>query len=1065
MILFPSSSWLTHGMASVAVALVACVGLSATTAAVPKILKVTALGKSLTVTASVPRGWQSVTLESRLASGQGAWVPRSVLRAKVLPPQVTFSLPSTLKGQTLRVRGEAKSSYPLTFFSGKRVFSNRSSTLWRSEPGEGYAYALAGDGNPLVGAVLPGISGTQRSVEESDIWKISGDTLYFFNQYRGLQVIDISAPDAPFISGVLSLPAVGEQMYVLGVRHVALLTRAGNGNEQSRLTVADVSEAAPRVVATLPIEGAILESRMVGTALYVAAQGYLDVTLKGGAEWQWGTALYSFDMADPAVPTVRSTLWFAGQGSAVMATDRYLFVAGKGDAAEAEPVVRVVDISAADGTLREVAGIATAGTVGDKFKMNLSGDVFTVISETFDAANPTGLWRTSLQTFSLADASKPEPLGCLELAPGERLFATRFDGDRAYVVTFQWVDPLWIIDLSEPTRPVVAGSVEVPGWSTYIHPVGGRLVTMGLDGGRMAVSLFDVSDPARASLLDRVPLGEGFSWSEAYANEKALSVLESEGLILVPYEGLDDGGYASRVKLIDVKESSLDERGVIEHRCQPRRTALHRGRVLSLSGKELLSVDIADRDHPAVTAKTELSWAVTQVLTHGDYLLQVETPGFWSAGGQAVLRVAAKAKPDTVLNRVDLGALPVVGACVRDGVLYLLQSPGELFKGGPVIAFGAPGRAQESAALTNRLMTVIDLKELPNVAVLGQAEVAIDAWDAGQYKAVWVAPERLVWVSSGLSSGMCYALVGGGVASRNPATLKVSSIMADVAWWPWWNAGGVRLLTFETGDPTRPVCVSQVHFNPASAWGFSAPRAAQGKIYFSHEQSEYVKVLGKNGRYNEEWRVSEFLDVIDFTDPAVPTVRPSVSIPGQLVGVSQEGSLLYLLGPAMARTGASVESEEAIHACTYDGVNAYLVNSLALPKVWPRPVNVNGGRVFVGRASADEAIKSRIESWALSSAGSFVLQSYGDLERAASALACFEGLLAVQDADSGLGLFDVSSSAVMRPCGSAEPLCGVWADMSRAAGALGDGLWLPLDDFGLLGVPAFSSSVYGLRTR
>jgi len=44
-------------------------------------------------------------------------------------------------------------------------------------------------------------------------------------------------------------------------------------------------------------------------------------------------------------------------------------------------------------------------------------------------------------------------------------------------VTFRQVDPLWIIDLSDPARPTVAGELQVPGWSTYIH----RWVAVGDD--------------------------------------------------------------------------------------------------------------------------------------------------------------------------------------------------------------------------------------------------------------------------------------------------------------------------------------------------------------------------------------------------------------------------------------------------------------------------------------------------------------------------------------------------------------------------------------------------------
>src|SRR5439155_23003293 len=124
----------------------------------------------------------------------------------------------------------------------------------------------------------PTAGAPSRDVVESDIWQMSGDTLYFFNQYRGLQVIDISAPDSAAVKGVLQLPAAGVQMYLLDINHVVLMARDGcgwwAGDAESRVLIVDVGGGAPEVVASLPVKGLIQESRLVGTALYVAAQTY-----------------------------------------------------------------------------------------------------------------------------------------------------------------------------------------------------------------------------------------------------------------------------------------------------------------------------------------------------------------------------------------------------------------------------------------------------------------------------------------------------------------------------------------------------------------------------------------------------------------------------------------------------------------------------------------------------------------------------------------------------------------------------------------------------------------------
>ncbi len=88
------------------------------------------------------------------------------------------------------------------------------------------------------------------------------------------------------------------------------------------------------------------------------------------------------------------------------------------------------------------------------------------------------------------------------LGRSETIQSVRFLGPTAYVVTFRQTDPLYVIDLSDPTAPRPVGELKIPGFSSYLHPVGdGRLVGIGRDADAngqdtgLKVSLFDVSDP------------------------------------------------------------------------------------------------------------------------------------------------------------------------------------------------------------------------------------------------------------------------------------------------------------------------------------------------------------------------------------------------------------------------------------------------------------------------------------------------------------------------------------------------------------------------------------------
>jgi hypothetical protein len=1080
----------------------------------PTILTNRVVGTNVLISVKVPKGWGAVVLESRTNAVAGAWVPRAIARSA---GKVVFRVPAFLLQQGLRARGQLQEPLPRSFYRGRKSFANRKSSLWRPDQGRGEVFTLSASGNLAANAAVPATVSATRAVVESDIWKLAGDTLYFFNQLRGLQVIDVSNPDAPVLRGSLALPAVGEQMYLLDGGHVVLLARNSCGGDwQSQLIVVDVA-GAPRIVAALPVNGWLQESRLVGSALYVAAQGY-----RAGAtadDWQWGTEVDSFDLSNPAAPVARSSLWYGGQVNAVLATDRWLFVANVDYNGSSQTVVRVLDLSSADGTLRDLAGVAPAGDVADKFKMNLSGDVLTVISQSFQPDNgpfSAGAWLTTLETFSLANPSAPVRLASLELTRGDSLFATRFESNHAYVVTFQQVDPLWVVDLSNPAKPAIAGKVAVPGWSTYIQPMGDRLLTVGVESNRVAVSLFDVHDPTQPALLSRVPLGQNYSWSEANDDEKALTVLPELGLVLLPYEGTTTNGWAARVQLLDLATNALTARGVIEHQFSPRRATAHRGRVLSISNEDLLGADVTDRDHPVVTADTLLAWPVNQLFVQGNYLLEIANGGGWSGAEQPVVRVAPLLTPNVVAGEIGLTNFPVVGATMRDGRLFLLQSPpapyygGPVVYGGPVALGGALDTGPGSSAGTNLVMTVLDVSVLPAISVLGQALVppASAAGAGGNYRALWPSTNLLVWFTTGfgfwinpladsrpvgLVPSMAVTVAAPGVAmglavtnvalasptvaglrpaasgdqpgpqsgrvttgaqpaltlSAHAAALNSQSFVAMPYWWPWWNNGGARLLAFDVSSPANPQLTSSMNFNPANGWGFSAAFAAQGLVYFTHEQSDYVWINPRAHRLGADWRVSDSLEVIDFNDPTNPTLRPSISVPGQLAGISDDGVLLYLLG---APSGTALENRAAVNACAYDGVNASLLASLALPQTWPQPVVVSGRDVVLGRAGANAKAKNTIEIWNLSSQGRFVRRASLNVPQPFTALAVFGALVAAQDSSNLITLFDASALPALRQCGQGGPSGCLWFDLNRADGHVESGLWLPLDDYGVTSV-------------
>jgi hypothetical protein len=510
-------------------------------AELPVIESIRVENTNLVVTAQVPPGHVRVTLESREGLASGAWVPVAVRRLDGQGGNLTFRLPCAAGFAVLRIRADSTEPLPTSFYRGTNEFA--------AQPASGLS-----DGFALLGpdASNGGSSGASREVVESDIWRLGGDTLYFFNQNRGLQVIDVTNPDAAALLGTLNLPASGEQMYLLRSDYVVLLTQdlcgGYGGYPDSEVLIVGVTNGVPSVAAKLVVSGAITESRLVGDALYVAAQSLRPKPGSGGSTWEWGTEISSFDLAAPDAPVARSTIWYAGYNNVVHATDIYFFAVTQDPVNYQRSHVNVIDITAADGTVHAYDTITVAGRVEDKFKLDWTDGIFSVISEV--SSNPR---RTKLETFRLPDPRTVPPyshlkLGEVEVGHGERLFATRFDYPRAYLVTFLQIDPLWVVDLSDPAHPTVSGELEVPGWSTYIHPRGDQLVAVGVETNRTTVSLFDVTDARHPALLSRVPLGSQYSSSEANREEKAFTVLEDAGLILLPVQGYTTNGWQAWVQ-------------------------------------------------------------------------------------------------------------------------------------------------------------------------------------------------------------------------------------------------------------------------------------------------------------------------------------------------------------------------------------------------------------------------------------------------------------------------------------------------------------------------------------
>ena len=168
-----------------------------------------------------------------------------------------------------------------------------------------------------------------------------------------------------------------------------------------------------------------------------------------------------------------------------------------------------------------------------------------------------------------------EIVGSVEdLAAGERIYSARFVGDKAYMVTFRQVDPLYVIDLSDEEDPMVLGYLKVTGFSNYLQPYDdGHLIGIGheatLEGRQqgLKISLFDVSDFENPVEVDKYVFEGGWSSSEAEYEHKAVLFDKEKNLLVIPVSvnNYDYRDYWQGAYVFDVDTEGIGLRGKIDH--------------------------------------------------------------------------------------------------------------------------------------------------------------------------------------------------------------------------------------------------------------------------------------------------------------------------------------------------------------------------------------------------------------------------------------------------------------------------------------------------------------------
>ncbi|MFM7248622.1 MAG: beta-propeller domain-containing protein [Planctomycetaceae bacterium] len=388
-----------------------------------------------------------------------------------------------------------------------------------------------------------------------------------------------------------------------------------------------------------------LERAWIGGVLprfTVAAQGTASggSLVKGGELWvplDPDTAdlvcVTTFDIGD-SLPGPTASAVVAGVAGTVYATASSLYVAS----AQTGSWWDVTDVGVSTNVYRfDIAAprvaLSSMGSVPgfllDQFSMDEHRGLLRIATTNWSS---DGTWTftnssAGVQVMREIDGNLVVVGAVTGLAPGERIFSSRFAGDVAYVSTFRQVDPLFVIDLSVPTRPRVAGQLKVPGFSTLLQPLDAAFllgVGRDVDAATGAVlglqlSLFDVSDarqPRRVA-THTFP-GDGWaSWSPAAWDHRALAWFPKQGILTLPVQqAAGEWGWSSGLEVFRV----------------------HLGKKPGF--ERLAGISHAD--------------PVTRALRIGDNLYCISTEAWWWGGGEVTVHPLAD--PSRVLSRTALSS-------------------------------------------------------------------------------------------------------------------------------------------------------------------------------------------------------------------------------------------------------------------------------------------------------------------------------------------------------------------------------------------------------------------------
>ncbi|MBI5534695.1 MAG: beta-propeller domain-containing protein [Deltaproteobacteria bacterium] len=419
----------------------------------------------------------------------------------------------------------------------------------------GYDCQFKGDGNPTKLTVFD-ISNPSLPVRVREL-RLSGS--YITARRIGTAVHTVvSAPGPIFPAMQLTIPLI--QSCVARPATWQLLAEIDElrATNQKIIEAAPISAWIPSAVDTVYVDGVPQGS----TDVLAGCQGLYRSGLNDGTAL---LTVLSMDLVDPRLPSVSTIVSRPG---AAYATADALYISVPHefnpyagwypgfDGLHEASTVHKFELGNTPPSVAYVASGSVKGRVLNQFSMDEFSGHLRIATTTGRAGSPSVHSTVSVLKQEGAGLTR---VGAVDyIAPREDIRSVRFAADRGFVVTFKKTDPLFMLDLSNPTAPTMLAELKVPGFSTYMHMMdANHLLTIGFDGddqGQFAwfagvsLQIFDVSDPSNLKRIHYEGIGTRGSASEAMTNHLAFNYFAPLKRLALPMkvcEGGSGGSYGS----------------------------------------------------------------------------------------------------------------------------------------------------------------------------------------------------------------------------------------------------------------------------------------------------------------------------------------------------------------------------------------------------------------------------------------------------------------------------------------------------------------------------------------